>query len=223
MAQQLDVGAVGWRHAGWHDRFYPESLPSEWQLTYYSNEYARVLVPTGDWHGAGGDVIAGWRDDVHDRFGFYLDMPADADADMRASLAQAVEVLGPRLSGVVLRVGEDSPVAVLDGLRQLLGPTPMLFVDVPAPSLRLWLDAARGAQASLCWRPEHGQQLRGCGLGLLRATEAAGNRRVLRSHIENFLRQAENVDELTLLFEGAPPPVTAMQDAQIITSLLAGE
>jgi len=223
MAQQLEVGAVGWRHAGWADSFYPDSLPPEWQLTYYGNEFARVLVPAAEWSEADPEDFATWCGDVHERFGFYLELPGVADAPMRRTLAQAVEALGPCLSGLVVRVGGEAPVLAVDGLRQEFGVDMALFVDIPSPPDPLWLEAAQGAGAAVCWRPEHGEWLQGSGMGLLRAAEAAVDRRALRGHIEAFLRQAESVDERTLLFEGTPPPVTAMQDAQIITSLLAGE
>jgi len=221
MAQQLEVGAVGWRHAGWADSFYPESLPPEWQLTYYSNEFARVLVPAAEWTGARAADLAAWHGDVHERFGFYLELPGVADAPVGRSLAQAVEALGPRLAGLVVRVAAGMPMPAVDGLRQGVDADIALFIDIPSPPDPLWLEAAQGVEARVCWRPEHGEWLQGSGMGLLRAAEAAGDRRVLRGHIEAFLRQAESVEERTLLFEGEPPPLTAMQDTSVIASLLA--
>jgi len=222
MAQQLEVGAVGWRHAGWADSFYPDSLPPEWQLTYYSNEFARVLVPAAEWGDAGPEDLATWRGDVHERFGFYLELPADADAAARRSLDQAAGALGPALAGVVVCAGPETAAAVLGSLQQQLGADIALFVDIPSPPDPLWLEAAQGAGAAVCWRPEHGEWLQGSGIGRLRAAEAAVDRRVLRGHIEAFLRQAQTVDECTLLFEGEPPSLTTMQDSTVIASLLAG-
>lgn len=69
------IGSWGWRHPEWEkDVFYPDDLPTDWQLSYYSNEFDAVVVPASYWStdGYGEDD---WLDDITDDFAFYIDWP----------------------------------------------------------------------------------------------------------------------------------------------------
>jgi hypothetical protein len=69
------IGSWGWQHPEWEkDVFYPDDLPKDWQLSYYSNEFDAVVVPASYWStdGYGEDD---WLDDVTDAFVFYIDWP----------------------------------------------------------------------------------------------------------------------------------------------------
>lgn len=43
------IGTEGWQHEAWLGSFYPEDLPEDWQLDYYSNLYRVLLVPYAVW------------------------------------------------------------------------------------------------------------------------------------------------------------------------------
>ncbi len=45
MLENVEVGAMGWAC----EAFYPEDMPSEWQLEYYANHFSAVLVPSTQW------------------------------------------------------------------------------------------------------------------------------------------------------------------------------
>ncbi|BBP43212.1 hypothetical protein [Thiosulfativibrio zosterae] len=47
--ENLTVGSFGWDRAEWQEIFYPEDLPSEWCLDFYSNEFHCVLIPQTEW------------------------------------------------------------------------------------------------------------------------------------------------------------------------------
>ena len=99
----LQLGACGWRHDHWQGSFYPDDLPADWQLAYYSNVFNVVLVPASCWRPAQGYDCAGWLDDVHDDFCFYLELPPGLDDE--AATALFIEQAGwlqPQLGGVVL-------------------------------------------------------------------------------------------------------------------------
>lgn len=69
------IGAWGWQHAGWEkDVFYPDDLPEDWQLSYYSNEFDLVVIPANYWLQEG-FAENDWLDDVEDDFVFYIDWP----------------------------------------------------------------------------------------------------------------------------------------------------
>jgi len=71
----LSVGAWGWKHPEWEkDVFYPDDLPADWQLSYYSNEFDVVVVPASYWT-ADGYGEEDWLDDVEDDFVFYIEWP----------------------------------------------------------------------------------------------------------------------------------------------------
>lgn len=70
--------AVGWEHTAWSGGFYPDDLPDEWRLTYYANEFPGVLVPTERWQYVGDEVLQEWVDDVHESFGFFLELAQTA-------------------------------------------------------------------------------------------------------------------------------------------------
>ena len=68
------VGAWGWRHPEWEkDVFYPDDLPEDWQLSYYSNEFDLLVVPASYWSFA--EEGEDWLDEVDDDFVFYIEWP----------------------------------------------------------------------------------------------------------------------------------------------------
>ena len=68
-----------------------------------------------------------------------------------------------------------------------------------------------------CWRP--GRKVAGAALGILPA-ESTIDMRGMRVCIQEFLAQGEEDKDLRLVFEGEPPSVKAMQDAQVIIEML---
>lgn len=72
---EIFVGAWGWKHASWeNDVFYPDDLPADWRLSYYSNEFELAVIPADYWSRAETDE-EDWLDDVGDDFEFYLQWP----------------------------------------------------------------------------------------------------------------------------------------------------
>jgi len=98
-AQPTAVAPIGWWDLADAALFYPDDLPADWRLTYFANAHAAVVVPWSSWSAAGREAIAGWRDDVHDGFRFYLEQPPAA-VD-RAQLQRAAEALGDTLAAWV--------------------------------------------------------------------------------------------------------------------------
>lgn len=94
----VSIAARGWTHPRWRPGFYPDDLPDEWRLTYYNNEFAAVVVPAEQWPGAD---YGQWLEDTDPRFRFYLQLPPQADAALRAQLERARQALGPRLGGLL--------------------------------------------------------------------------------------------------------------------------
>ncbi len=47
--ENLIIGAEGWLHESWHGDFYPEGLPEDWRLDFYSQQFKCVLVAEKQW------------------------------------------------------------------------------------------------------------------------------------------------------------------------------
>lgn len=93
----IDIVPADCRHDAWTGAFYPDDLPEDWQLAYFSNEYGAALVPAARWLGQDPAVAGIWAEDVHDGFRIYLECPAEG-ADKLASWSKG---LGSRFAGVV--------------------------------------------------------------------------------------------------------------------------
>lgn len=86
----LLVGMVGWDRDEWVGGFYPDDLPQDWRLGFYTNRLRAVLVPQDTWQAPGLDVSV-WRDDLYPEFRMVLEwmLPTEAPvAAVEAFLAQ---------------------------------------------------------------------------------------------------------------------------------------
>lgn len=75
------IGACGWQHAAWTNDFYEEDLPEDWQLGFYANEFSVVFIPAKDWIDTESSVLSNWTEDVVDSFRFILEVPSDTLLD----------------------------------------------------------------------------------------------------------------------------------------------
>ena len=50
MGYSIRVGVFDWQKFAVDDDFYPEDLPPEWRLQYYSNEFDSACVDLDDWN-----------------------------------------------------------------------------------------------------------------------------------------------------------------------------
>jgi len=44
MKAEIKVACSNWQNTLWGAAFYPEDLPLDWQLDYYSNEFSALLI-----------------------------------------------------------------------------------------------------------------------------------------------------------------------------------
>jgi hypothetical protein len=106
------VAAYGWSHPDWCGRFYPDDLPEDWQLSYYSNEFRAVVVPASAWSSEDPLEIERWAEDTNEEFMFYLEV-VGLQTDW-GLLAEAIKPLGDRLGGILLRPDEvDADLAMI--------------------------------------------------------------------------------------------------------------
>ncbi len=101
----MDIGAWDWNASAWAADLYPEDLPADWRLGFYSGLFRCVALPASVWREAAADRWAEWAADVPENFGFYLEQGEAAAAELEA----AARALGPLLHGVLLNPAGTAP------------------------------------------------------------------------------------------------------------------
>lgn len=106
------VGTSGFSYKEWKGRFYPEKLPADQMLRFYSSRFPTVEMNNTFYRMPSEKVLLGWADEVPETFHFAIKAPrrithikrlADAGEDTSFFL-QAVTVLGPRLGPTLFQL-----------------------------------------------------------------------------------------------------------------------
>ncbi len=107
MKPAIKAGAYGWSHAHWSDdsraqSYYPQDLPQEWRLGYYSNDFDRVLVPAASWQEETLPDCEDWLHSVHPEFRFFVECRAGMLQHIALSeLTVRLQDLQPQLAALV--------------------------------------------------------------------------------------------------------------------------
>ena len=204
----IEIGALGWTHPGWDNDYYPEDLPEDWRLDYYSHHFQFVIMQSGEWLQAGDDEIEQWLEDVKDSFDFFLALEADAIDKAAVKQVERIKcILAERLQGlVILHMNKAIDATLVQGLSALS----TVYVDTDT-SMEEWADIRP------VWRM--GREISGCQIGFIEE-EATKDMRTMRAHIEAFIAQG-GTQQLYLVYQGQSPSTRAMQDAQVILQMLA--
>lgn len=205
----MQIGSVGWMHPQWGGSFYPESLPEDWWLTYYSNEFPCVLVPAA---AVRRENAGQWLADTHPQFRFFLEVDAVREAGLATALSVA-STLASRLAGVICTGIDGIPVTDSQAANQLAARGVKIAID-QAVADHPWI---RSGIASPAWRP--GAVCTGCSVGVV-SQLPRGDRRGLRACIEDFARQAGGADPTYLFIDGPQPDAESLKDAVVIADLL---
>lgn len=106
--ENLRLGTLDWRHKSWEGEYYPEDMPEEWQLDYYSNQFQCVLLPMAAWLNLSEADVEDWVDDLEgEAFEIYLllSLPAEESVALDSMLAQLLrlsKLLEGRLAGLLI-------------------------------------------------------------------------------------------------------------------------
>jgi uncharacterized protein YecE (DUF72 family) len=216
------LGARGWQHRGWCGSFYPDDLPQDWELAYYSNEYNAVLVPPALWQQADIATLNSWREEVVDDFRFYLELsaqqcvetakPAGATGPGETVLSRA-RILCSEGGGQCVVYDTQiaaMPASLADAAQQYLGDE--LPVSILRPNETL-MTSIHGYYQVYADDRQH----------IILLSNAQGkkcNLRDLRTLIERIHTDAGKSADVVLFFNGEPPAVDDMQNTRIIAELL---
>lgn len=220
------VAAYGWSFPDWCGNFYPEDLPEDWRLAYYSNEFRAVVVPASAWSGDDVLEVERWVEDTSEDFVFYLEV-VGVRTDW-AKLAQTLRPLGDRLGGILLRpLDVDPDLAMIASELEAavaVAPIALLLPEKRQPSEvgRLLLQQLK---VSLCWNVGEGTPP--WTQGGFAVARVAGTMnytpRQWRETIEQCLRceiQDGTKRRVLLMVEQAAPDVDALRAAMMIGDML---
>ena len=127
--KRLNIGAYGWKHENWSGKFYPDDLPQDWQLTYYSNAFNCVLVPVEYWCEQQIPDCEEWLESVHDEFRFHI--ACDERLLECVTLEEfeiSLNILKPALASLVFLPAENPGSE--SGIRQFASLIESLGIDV---------------------------------------------------------------------------------------------
>ena len=160
MSLEILVGAWGWKYQSWgQDQYYPDDLPADWRLSYYSNEFDMAVIPASYW--ASADLVEeDWLDDVDDDFEFCLHWPVkESDQALLGKITAFIGAAGDQVS------------ALLVDHQQWLGATPQQRQVLEELSARYAVRYFNNADAESCFVYEDEQMLSSSDILLLRSDE----------------------------------------------------
>lgn len=223
MKPELCIGARGWRHESWVGEFYPDDMPRDWWLAYYSNEFDAVLVPWNYLQDAQPDIVQSWLDDTDETFRFFLELPASASKER---VKTVLDTLGPRLGGILFNEIINESKISADNSFPLAE-----WVDIAtayAPLAVDWGSAQSSGfsivnqyQLGCYWRLEENDPT-DCG-GSLGIAELNSSSSHDPKSLKNFMQHCRSVHGPTTIgffFAGDSPSIDEMRNAIMILQML---
>ncbi len=206
----LHAAARGWDFGPWLGRFYPEDLPPEWRLSYYSNEFSAVVVPPTLSETQAQCVLGALEEGGATRF--YLELPWRA--------GRGAPALGGRLAtqrmgfaGAMVPCEALPPPGAVAHLEA--GGVPVCL-ELPGPPDEPLRHIALGRGFSLCWT--EGEALHCDGDWAVSRWSGGADLRGLRGALERVL--ATNAKRGLLVVDGSPPDLEALRTATTLIGLL---
>lgn len=217
----LLIGACGWIHSDWFADFYPQDLPADWCLSYYANEFPVVLVTSPEWRLAEAAATR-WCEDTDTSFHFVVEIMANTVETLQSQLDRMAG-FGERCAGILFRTSLSMEVTAISALLDVINGAWPICLDFGGDN---WPDDTvlpllRERQIGWCWHGDGSAD--GLALGSLAVTRIHSNEanpRQIRHWVETALRNSTEHRQSILLFEGEPPDIVAMRQAQIILDLL---
>jgi len=155
----LELAAYGWLGEEWNS-LYPDDLPTDWRLDYYTNTYQAIIVPGSSWSHATIDEALGWLADAPEGFRFYWELTDAEGAARLLELLPKVEHTPGEVAGWLFRSGLKLEHGLFkDLVEQLPGGA---YGEAPLPIVQAEQLAAEGI--TLCWQDGVELNCRGNGL-----------------------------------------------------------
>ena len=218
---EIWIGARGWRHESWVGDFYPDDMPSDWWLRYYSNEFDTVLVPWNYLCDADTPTLQKWIDDTDDGFAFFAELPFTAS---NSQVENVLAALHPRLAGLLINtitaehVITENVIPLPDWLETAKDYVPMA---VDGAVLDAATSIARHQKRGCYWRPdvENCHECHG-GLGIAEIDSGTIHDPKSLKKILEDCRSVQGPTTIGLFFGGDAPRIDEMRNAIMILQML---
>lgn len=222
------IGANGWLHPAWQTTFYPDDLPDDWQLGYYSNEFPIVLMPAAYWQKPD-EEIAAWLEDSADSLRLICEVPpeylqgqVDESAQSIKRFIQRISILGEHCVGLLISISNEQ--IDIKGLLEQIPLELPLCIDL---NPELSVDYAKSIQkvcekqgVGLCWHgTESPNGLTQGQLALTRINSKGMDMRQLRHVVETVLEQTSPQQTSIIIVDGTPPELDAIRHMGVILDL----
>lgn len=101
---RINVGAADWQHLEWLEQFYPEDLPEDWQLSFYTNEFSVVLVTHSNWFNQS-NIIETIQDQTEPGFRCLFEIRFDQQLNLQQVIENLtyLSVISTQVMGIVFR------------------------------------------------------------------------------------------------------------------------
>lgn len=224
------IGACGWKHAVWVKNFYTEDLPEDWQLGFYSNEFAVVYVYASDWLATSQSSdfdISEWKDDVSDSFSFILEISNDVLLDERkfTEALNKANSLDELCLGFVFKLSPkaNEDIALFKNILSKAQAISPVCIDagntILSTELKHLLMKENVAGLKSGKSPNLDSLNKGA-LEIYRISSDGLDMKDVRKVVEVCLDVSSDDCISVLCFEGEPPSLEVMRNADIILNLL---
>lgn len=222
------VGANGWLHPAWQTSLYPDDLPEDWQLGYYSNEFPVTLLPAAYWQTIKQD-LPGYLEDSSDELRIVCEIPPEL---LQQSTAEAIRVInefieglaifGEQCIGLLLSVAND-PTGLDELVSQLDKRLPLCIESTSGGDIEVDKSIQKVCaqqKLGLCWHGEGAATGLGYGqLAMSKINSHGMSLRQLSSVVETMLKATTQEQTSVLIIDGSPPDLDAIRHTGVILDL----
>lgn len=232
------IGATGWNHSGWIGSYYPQDLPQDWRLSYYSNELNTVLVPEKDWRDKQKIDLKRWVDDTHDEFIFFFELGlfACTSIDQNLPLATLLDSLNndlEQVGGLLITIPANASKTDLLKITSIIPAGLAVNFNFAKSTLSeaqqqdvisklninsVWYPKQTGGNSNINNDKTITNNL--C-LGLLDSKTAHSNAQ-LKNYFEQFRSNSNKYSECALFLSGHPPDINNLRNIKMIKELIIG-
>jgi hypothetical protein len=224
MTEPVLIGTYGWDVDQWVGSFYPEELPDDWRLAYYSSLLPAVLVPAETSRRMNPELAQQWCADTDEKFQFivelsWLDCNALSASKTLSPYLQAFTDLGPRLAGYYLVLSE--PEAPLNALLQLhANLSAPLCVVLPDGVADFWHETLVSHGIGCVWQPDK-QPLPLAGGGLMLTLTQEETPKGQRHLLEALDRWLVADAQAALIVTGSRQAPELAKQAKLLAEIMA--
>lgn len=222
------IGTRGWQYRQWVGLFYPDDIPEEWQLAYYSNEMDCVLVPEKNLLEASAHELLAWHEEVGEQFRFIFEL---STLENWRHCRAKIETIRGNIGGVALRFGEPVSPSLIECIQTLAQIAPVCVEESLARqkeivnlatqvrNLGILVHVDSDGLQQIDTDAQSSAEETGSILFLIQQDKAITIKQ-LRMIMEGCLRRAGQAGTAALLFNGTVPDIDMARQAVQLQQLL---